>query len=49
MSKVPSTVFESLFARGKFQYVSSEYQHADILAKSLAFDVLVIHRGFLMN
>ena len=29
--------------------VRSEYQHADILTKALAFDVFVIHRRFLMN
>ena len=30
--------------------VPFEYQHAaDILSKALAFDVLVIHRPFLMN
>ncbi|CAN0477882.1 unnamed protein product, partial [Ascophyllum nodosum] len=27
----------------------SEYQHADILTKTLAFDVFVIHRRSLMN
>ena len=30
-------------------HVASEYQHADILTKALAFDVFVIHRLFLMN
>ena len=29
-------------------HVPSEYQHADILTKALAFDVFVIHRRFLM-
>ena len=29
--------------------VSSEYQHADILTKALAFDVFAVHRRFLMN
>ena len=29
--------------------VPSEYQHADILTKALAFDVFAIHRRFLMN
>ena len=29
--------------------VTSEYQHADILTKALAFDVFAIHRRFLMN
>ena len=30
-------------------HVSSEYQHADILTKTLAFDVFAIHRRFLRN
>ena len=30
-------------------HVPSEYQHADILTKALAFDVFAIHRRFLMN
>ena len=30
-------------------HVPSEYQHADKLRKSLAFDLFAIHRGFLMN
>ena len=30
-------------------HVSSEYQHADILTKVLAFDLFAIHRRFLMN
>ena len=30
-------------------HVPSEYQHADILTKALAFDVFEIHRRFLMN
>ena len=30
-------------------HVPSEYQHADILTKALAFDVFVIHRRFIMN
>ena len=30
-------------------HVPSEYQHADILTKVLAFDLFVIHRRFLMN
>ena len=30
-------------------YVPSEYQHADILTKGLAFDLFVIHRRFLTN
>ena len=30
-------------------HVPSEYQHADILTKVLAFDVFAIHRRFLMN
>ena len=30
-------------------HVPSEYQHADILAKVLAFDLSTIHRRFLMN
>ena len=29
--------------------VPSEYQHADILIKALAFDVFAIHRHFLLN
>ena len=29
-------------------HVPSEYQHADILTKILAFDLLAIHRRFLM-
>ena len=29
--------------------VPSEYQHADILKKVLAFDLFAIHRRFLMN
>ena len=29
--------------------VLSEYQHADILTKVLAFDLFAIHRRFLMN
>ena len=30
-------------------HVPSEYQHADILTKALAFDLFAIHRRFLMN
>ena len=30
-------------------HVPSEYQHAGILTKALAFDVFVIHRRFLMD
>ena len=30
-------------------HVTSEYQHADILTKALAFDVFAIHRRFLMS
>ena len=30
-------------------HVPSEYQHADILTKVLAFDLFAIHRRFLMN
>ena len=30
-------------------HVPSEYQHADILTKVLAFDLFTIHRRFLMN
>ena len=30
-------------------HVPSEYQHAGILTKALAFDVFAIHRRFLMN
>ena len=30
-------------------HVPSEYQHADILTKVLAFDLFAIHRLFLMN
>ena len=30
-------------------HVLSEYQHADILTKALAFDVFAINRRFLMN
>ena len=30
-------------------HVPSEYQHADILTKALAFDVFAIHRRFLMS
>ena len=30
-------------------HVPSEYQHADILTKGLAFDLFAIHRRFLMN
>ena len=30
-------------------HVPSEYQHADILTKALAFHVFAIHRLFLMN
>ena len=30
-------------------HVPSEYQHADILTKALAFDVFEIHRRFLIN
>ena len=30
-------------------HVPSEYQHADILTKALAFDVFEIHRRFLMS
>ena len=30
-------------------HVPSEYQHADILTKALAFDVFAIHRRFLMD
>ena len=30
-------------------HVLSEYQHADILTKVLAFDLFAIHRRFLMN
>ena len=30
-------------------HVPSEYQHADILPKALAFDLFAIHRRFLMN
>ena len=30
-------------------HVPSEYQHADILKKVLAFDLFAIHRRFLMN
>ena len=33
--------------RASVNHVSSEYQHADILTKALALDVLVIHRRFL--
>ena len=29
--------------------VPSEFQHADMLTKALAFDVFAIHRRFLMN
>ena len=29
--------------------VPSEFQHADILIKALAFDLLTFHRKFLMN
>ena len=29
--------------------VSSEFQHADILTKALAFDLFVFHPKFLMN
>ena len=31
------------------KHVPSEYQHADILTKVLAFDLFAIHRCFLMN
>ena len=30
-------------------HVPSEYQHADILTKALAFDLFATHRRFLMN
>ncbi|CAN0471437.1 unnamed protein product, partial [Ascophyllum nodosum] len=30
-------------------HVPSEYQHADILTKVLAFDLFAIHRRFLTN
>ena len=30
-------------------HIPSEYQHAAILTKALAFDALAIHRRFLMN
>ena len=30
-------------------HVPSEYHHADILTKALAFDLFAIHRRFLMN
>ena len=30
-------------------HVPSEYQHADILTKALAFDVFAIHRRLLMD
>ena len=30
-------------------HVPSEYQHADILTKGLAFDLFAIHRRFFMN
>ena len=30
-------------------HVPSEYQHADILTKVIAFDLFAIHRRFLMN
>ena len=30
-------------------HVPSEYQHADILTKALAFDLFAIHRRFFMN
>ena len=30
-------------------HVPSEYQHADIMTKILAFDLFAIHRRFLMN
>ena len=30
-------------------HVPSEYQHADILTKVLAFDLFAVHRRFLMN
>ena len=30
-------------------HVPSEYQHADILTKALAFDAFTIHRRFIMN
>ena len=44
--------FRELVRQGNISvnYVSSEYQHADILTKALlAFDLSVIHRHFLMN
>ena len=47
--RVQYVSFEGLFIGGKFHYVSSEYQHADILTKALAFDVLATHRRFSMN
>ena len=34
---------------GSVNHVPSEYQHADILTKVLAFDLFAIHRRFLMN
>ena len=33
----------------KIMHVPSEFQHADILTKALAFDLFAFHRKFLMN
>ena len=43
--------FENLYDRGdiKVVQVPSEFQHADILTKALAFDLFAFHRKFLMN
>ena len=33
----------------KIVQVPSEFQHADILTKALAFDLFALHRKFIMN
>ena len=43
--------FRELVRQGgiSVNHVPSEYQHANILTKALAFDVFVIHRRYLIN
>ena len=49
---VPHHFLRELFRQGDIisvNHVPSEYQHADILTKVLAFDLFAIHRRFFMN
>ena len=46
---VPQACCVNPLAQHPVVNIPSEYQHADILTKALAFDVFAIHRRFLMN